>query len=74
MTKKKATNSTDNTNKYYEVKVYDKDGKLKEIIPPSKVKELSWKNFKGQTNWRRKASKEYKVFQAMKETEDNNNA
>jgi len=74
MTKKKTTNSTDSTNKYYEVKVYDKDGKLKEIIPPSKVKELSWKNFKRQTNWRRQASKEYKTFKAMKEMEDNNNA
>ena len=66
----KKLNVGEESNKFYEVRVYDKDGNLKETIPPNKVKELSWKNFKGQTNWKKKVSNEYKVYKAQTESED----
>ena len=37
----KKLNVGEESNKFYEVRVYDKDGNLKETIPPNKVKELS---------------------------------
>ena len=54
------------SNRIYEVRVYDPDMNLKYIISPEEVQKRSWANFSKQTKWHKKIKDEYTIHEKGK--------